>query len=123
MRVLVFIMLFAATAAAQQPAPRQAAPIDITGNWVAFVTEDWRFRMMTPPKGDYTRVPLTPEGRKAADAWDPAADQASGNACRTYGAGGIMRVPGRVRINWQDDSTLRVETDAGMQTRTLRFAQ
>jgi hypothetical protein len=77
--------------------------------------------MMTPPKGDYTRVPLTPEGRKAADGWDPAADTAAGNQCRTYGVGGIMRVPGRVRIAWQDDNTIRIDTDAGMQTRTLRF--
>jgi hypothetical protein len=122
MRTLILVVLFAATLAAQQPrTARQAAPIDITGQWVAFVTEDWRFRMMTPPKGDYTRVPLTPEGRKAADGWDPAADTAAGNQCRTYGVGGIMRVPGRVRIAWQDDNTIRIDTDAGMQTRTLRF--
>lgn len=122
MRAIVLVVLFAAPAMAQQQAARQAAPIDITGQWVAFVTEDWRFRMMTPPKGDYTRVPLTPEGRKAADAWNPAADQAAGNACKAYGVGGIMRIPGRLRISWQDDMTLRIESDAGMQTRTLRFA-
>ncbi len=126
---VLVVAAYADTAAAQRgggaPAARtarQAAPIDITGNWVAFVTEDWRFRMITPPKGDYTRVPLTPEGRKAADAWDPAADTAAGNQCKAYGAGAIMRVPGRFRIAWQDDATLRVESDAGMQTRALRFA-
>jgi hypothetical protein len=86
------------------------------------VTEDWRFRMITPPKGDYTRVPLTPEGKKVADAWDPKADQAAGNQCKAYGVGGLMRIPGRVRISWQDDTTLRVETDAGTQTRLLRFS-
>jgi hypothetical protein len=99
----------------------QSAPIDVTGNWVSYVTEDWRFRMITPPKGDYTRVPLTPEGRKLADAWNPAADEAAGQQCKAYGAAAIMRIPARFRIAWQDEQTLRIESDAGMQTRTLRF--
>ena len=99
----------------------QSAPIDVTGNWVSYVTEDWRFRMITPPKGDYTRVPLTPEGRKLADAWNPAADEAAGQQCKAYGAAAIMRVPARFRIAWQDEQTLRIESDAGMQTRMFRF--
>jgi len=102
-------------------AARQSAPIDLTGYWVAYVTEDWRFRMMTPPKGDYSRVPLTPEGRRVADGWDPKADEAAGDQCKAYGAGAIMRIPARFRITWQDDNTLRVESDAGTQIRTLRF--
>ena len=100
---------------------RAAAPVDLTGYWVSYVTEDWRFRMITPPKGDYRAVPLTPEGRKTADAWDPAADARTGNECKAYGAAGIMRVPGRFHISWQDDATLRVEADTGQQTRLLRF--
>ena len=44
----------------------------MTGNWVSVVTEDWRWRMLTPKKGDYTSVPLNPEGKKVADTWDPA---------------------------------------------------
>ena len=32
-----------------------------------------------------------------------------------------MRVPGRVHISWADDNTLKVETDAGTQTRTFHF--
>ena len=101
---------------------KAAAPVDLTGQWVAYITEDWRFRMMTPPKGDYRGVPLTPEGRKLADAWDPAADERAGNACKAYGAGGIMRVPGRIRLAWQDENTLRLDTDAGMQARQFRFS-
>ena len=101
---------------------QESAPIDLTGYWVSFITEDWRFRMMTPPKGDYTRVPLTPEGRKVADGWNPAADQAAGLQCKAYGAAAIMRVPGRFHITWQDAGTLRIESDAGMQTRALHFA-
>ena len=100
---------------------KATAPIDLTGYWVAFVTEDWRMRMMTPPKGDYQSLPLTPEARKVADAWDPAADERSGNECKAYGAAAIMRVPGRLNLTWQDDNTLRVDTDAGMQTRLFHF--
>ena len=33
-----------------------------------------------------------------------------------------MRVPGRLHVTWQDDTTLRVDTDAGMQTRIFSFA-
>ena len=102
-------------------APRLAAPIDVTGVWVSLVTEDWRHRMVTPPKGDYTSVPLNPAGRKAADSWDPARDEAAGDGCRAYGAGGVMRLPGRLRITWQDDRTLKLETEAGSQVRVLTF--
>src|ERR1700674_1332783 len=101
---------------------KASAPIDMTGYWVAFVTEDWRFRMITPRKGDYQPVPMTPEARKVADAWDPAADQASGNQCKSYGGAAIMRLAARFHITWQDDNTLRVESDAGMQTRLLHFS-
>jgi hypothetical protein len=86
------------------------------------VTEDWRWRMVTPPKGDYASVPLNAEGRKAADSWDLAGDNTSGNQCRAFGAAAIMRVPTRIRISWQDDTTLKLETDAGQQTRLFRFA-
>jgi len=101
--------------------PRAGARVDLTGYWVSVVTEDWRFRMITPKKGDYASVPLNPEGRKVADAWDPAKDEAAGFECKSYGAANIMRVPGRLHITWQDDNTLKIETDAGTQTRLLQF--
>jgi hypothetical protein len=107
--------------AAKPPNPRLIAPQDFTGYWVSVVTEDWRFRMITPDKGDYGGVPLTREGHALAEAWDPAKDDATGNACRSYGAAGIMRVPTRLHITWQDDNTLRVDTDAGTQTRLFHF--
>jgi hypothetical protein len=101
--------------------PRAAAPVDLTGLWVSVVTEDWRWRMRTPPKGDYASLPLTPEATKVADAWDPARDTAAGEQCRAFGAAAIMRVPGRVRISWDSDTTLKIETEAGTQTRLLNF--
>ena len=97
------------------------APVDLTGNWVSVISEDWRFRMVTPPKGDYGAVPLNAEGRQVADTWDAAKDRTAGNACRWFGAGGIMRVPTRLRISWQDDNTLKIETDAVQQVRLFRF--
>src|SRR5881396_2996947 len=102
------------------PTPKAAAPFDMTGYWVSIVTEDWRWRMF-PNKGDYAGVPLNDEGRKAADAWDPAKDEAAGEQCKAYGAPGIMRIPGRFHITWQDDQTIKVETDAGRQSRVFRF--
>ncbi|HUA02028.1 MAG TPA: hypothetical protein VMB02_16950 [Candidatus Aquilonibacter sp.] len=107
--------------AARQPNPRLMAPQDFTGYWVALITEDWRYRMLTPDKGDYGGVPLTQQGHALAESWDPDKDVASGEQCRSYGAAAIMRVPTRLHITWQDDTTLRIETDAGMQTRLLHF--
>ena len=105
------------------PTAQAAAPIDLTGFWVSIVTEDWRFRMLTPGKGDYASVPLNAEAIKVADAWDPAKDEAAGNQCKSYGAAAIMRVPGRVHISWENESTLKIETDAGMQTRLFHFGR
>jgi hypothetical protein len=102
---------------------RASAPIDLTGYWVAVVNEDWRFRMVTPPKGEYRGVPLTKEALQVLNAWDPAADEAAGEQCKSYGAGAVMRLPARLNVTWQDDSTLRIDVDAGTQTRLFRFEQ
>jgi hypothetical protein len=88
---------------------------------VSLVTEDWRWRMVTPPKGDYSSVPLTAAATKVANAWDPARDTAAGEQCRSYGAPAIMRVPGRIRISWENDATMKLETEAGTQTRRFHF--
>ena len=66
------------------PAPRAAAPFDLTGYWVSIVTQDWRWRMVTPAKGDFQGFQLTPDAIKIADAWDPAKDEAAGEQCRSY---------------------------------------
>lgn len=99
------------------PTPRETAPLDFTGYWVSVVTEDWRYRMVMPLQGDYGSVPLNAAGRQAADTWRP--EHAGG--CEAFGAGSGMRAPGRLRIAWENDSTLTVETEAGQQTRRLHF--
>jgi hypothetical protein len=107
------------------PAPpssgRTGAPYDITGYWVAQVTDDWRYRMLTPPKGNVDYLPINAEGRRVTNAWDPAKDAAAGEQCKAYGAGGIMRLPVRLHITWDDDHTLRMDVDAGTQTRQFFF--
>jgi hypothetical protein len=125
--------LFTAILCAQGPPPgrggppappknaKEAAPVDLTGYWVSVVTEDWRWRMVTPIKGDFAGVPLNPAGRKLGEAWDPAKDEASGEQCKAWAAPAVMRIPGRVHITWQDDTTLKIDTDAGTQTRLLHF--
>ena len=103
------------------PTPKAAAPVDLSGYWVALVTDDWRWRMVTPPKGDVLYLPVNAEGRRVADAWDPAKDEAAGEQCKGYGAPSVMHLPGRLHISWQNDTTLVVETDAGTQTRVFHF--
>jgi hypothetical protein len=100
---------------------RTAALFDMTGYWVALVTDDWRYRMLTPPKGNVDYLPVNADGRRVAEAWDPAKDEASKDLCKAYGAGGVMRLPGRLHITWENDNTLRIDTDAGTQTRRFFF--
>jgi hypothetical protein len=102
--------------------PRAAAPVDLTGYWVAVVSEDWRHRIATPRKGDFESLPtLTADARRIAEAWDLEKDNAAGLQCKAFGVGGIMRQPGRLHVTWQDENTLKVDFDAGTQTRLLRF--
>jgi len=101
------------------PSARAAAPVDLTGYWVSVVTEDWAWRMRTPPPGDYASVPINDAGRRVADAWTEAED----GSCLAFGAGALLRLPLRIHVTWDDDATLRIETDYGEQTRLLRFGQ
>ncbi len=97
---------------------KAAAPIDLTGYWVSIVTEDWRYRMVMPAAGDYQGVPMTAAALKVAREWAPGKD---GDACKAYGAPALLRVPERLHITWQDDQTLRMDTDAGKQSRIFHF--
>jgi hypothetical protein len=78
-------------------------------------------RLLTPPKGDFAGVPLNADGLKLANAWDPAKEEAAGEQCKSYGAAAIMGIPGRFHITWDNDTTLKIETEAGTQTRLLHF--
>ena len=121
----VVVAVMAASVSAQRgggapaaPAsPQASAPIDLTGYWVSIVNEDWRWRMVTPPKGDYASVPISPEGRKVADTWDVSKD----GSCMAFGAAGLMRMPTRLNITWENANTLKIDTDNGQQTRRLLF--
>jgi hypothetical protein len=125
------LALIAALPAMAQPArggrvgapatPKAAAPVDLTGDWVSIVDEDWRFRMVTPTPGDYMGVPMTAASKQVADAWDPAKDEAAGEQCKPYGAPALLRVPEHLHLTWQDDQTMKLETDAGTQTRLFHF--
>jgi len=100
---------------------RQNAPIDLTGNWVSVISEDWEFRMVTPDKGIFETLTLNNEGRRVGQLWDPAKDEAAGEQCKAYSAANIMRLPGRLRITWENDTTLRIDTDTGTQSRLFHF--
>lgn len=106
-----------------QATGRAAAPFDIAGHWVSLITDDWVYRMITPAKGDVSYVPLNAEGRRVAEAWDAARDEAAGEECKGYAAPAIMRLPSRIEITWQDDNTLKLDIDTGMQTRLFHFGQ
>lgn len=119
------------------PVPRARAPFDMTGYWTAVITEDWHQRMLTAVKNDMGsgtfatgfggrgvgggNIPYNGAARQVVEAWDPARDEREGNQCKAYGAAGIMRQPTRLRISWQDDYTLKIETDYGTQTRLFNF--
>jgi hypothetical protein len=130
------MLLFVVPVVARGQTPKAAAPMDLTGYWISHVSEDWKFRMTTPPKGDFgfgldpqdpdvqrkrMTIPLNGLGRQVALNWDPAKDEAEGNQCKAYGAAGIMWIPERLHITWENDNTLRIDTDAGMQTRLFYF--
>ncbi len=136
-RYLILASFFAISLSAQNaPNPgrganqtaKTMAPADFTGYWAAVVVEDWRYRMLPatkleakPTLGQRIDVPMTPEARQIALNWDPAKDEAAGAACKAYGAANIMRIPERIHITWQDDNILKLETDAGQQTRLFGF--
>jgi len=101
--------------------PRDAAALDLTGYWVSVITEDWKYRMVTPKNGVFDSLPLNADGRKLGASWDPAKDEAAGEACRAYTAANVMRLPGRIHITWRDANTLQIDIDAGTQTRLLNF--
>ena len=106
---------------AAPPTAQAAAPADLTGYWVSIIVDNWKYLVITPPKGDSGYLPVNPEARRVADTWDPAKDEAAGEQCKAYGPVGVMRMPTRLHITWDDPNTLKIEADNGTQTRYLRF--
>jgi hypothetical protein len=114
---LLTTSLFAQPEAAS---PRGSVPIgleDIEGQWVAYVNEDWLWRMRVAEKGDFTSIPYNDLGREVGQAWD----ESMLGSCLQYGAAGVMRQPLRIRVNWEGDDVLTIETDYGQQTRRFNF--
>jgi len=108
------------------PPAEQAAPIDLTGYWESVITEDWRWRMLTAPRGDFASVPLNAQGQKIANEFDPTQYGAPNSGvidCRAYGAAGLMRMPTRVHITWVNQNQLQIQSDWGEQTREIYFTR
>jgi hypothetical protein len=103
------------------PTAQADAPLDLTGYWVSVITQNWRLRMVVPGRGDYIGIPLNEASKKIADTWDPAKDEAAGDQCKGYNAAIIMTMPERLHVTWQDVNTMRMEIDAGTQTRVFHF--
>jgi len=101
----------------------RGAPVRSDRLLVSLVSDEWRYRMLTPPKGNVDYVPINAEGRRVAQAWDPAQDAATGGACKGYGPVGLMRLPGRLQITWQDPNTLKIDSDSGTQTRLFHMGE
>src|SRR5215510_1740767 len=107
--LLLLIVLFVTDSAHAQrgarggppPTGRASAAIDLTGYWVSGINEDWRLRVVTPPKGQYDALTLNAEGRRVGNTWDPDRDEKAGEQCKAYGAANIMRLPGRLHITWE----------------------
>ena len=109
-----------AAPAGPPPTGQSVAPIDLTGYWESLIVDEWRFRV-SPQKGDILYLPLNAEARRVAGEWDPAKDEADGKACKAYGAIGVMQRPGRLHITWDNPNTLKIDADAGTQTRLIHF--
>src|SRR5262245_14620818 len=115
------------TAAPQ--AAKASAPVDLTGYWVSIVTEDWIERMSpdSPRSGAVDDSRGGGGGGRGGGGGvgrggrGVVAPPAGSEQCRAYAAGGSLRVPGRLNITWADDNTLKIDMDAGTQTRLLRF--
>ena len=94
----------------------------MTGQWVAVVNEDWRWRMVTPPVGDTASLPLNERGRAAAAAWDLERDKAEGNLCKAFAGPGLSGNPRASGSTGRMADSLRLEFDAGRQVRLFEFA-
>jgi hypothetical protein len=109
--------------------PREAPPpkdppawaSELPGYWESVIAQNWRWRMVTPPKGDYVGIPLNAAAKAIADLWDPARDTAQGEQCKSYGAATVMMLPEHLHISWQDQKTLKMDVDTGMQSRVFHF--
>ena len=79
--------------------------------------------MVTPcPKATRRACRRTSERRSSGESMGSREGTSRrGEQCRVFGAAGIIRMPIRLHISWQDDTTLKMEIDNGNQTRYTAF--
>ena len=102
--------------------PREAAAIDLTGYWVSVITEDWKYRMVTPKKGVLRHADAErrrPEGRRHLGPGARRSRRRTVQGLRRRQHHAACR--DALHITWQDANTLRIDTDAGTQTRLFHF--
>ncbi len=124
-RAALLVVLLSVSMAAQRgpQSAKDGAPVDLTGYWVSIVTEDWRYRMVTPARGRSSKRPAQRSGQRPRQQLGSGEGRSRRGAVQSVRAAGVMRAPGRLHVTWQDDTTLKIETEAGTQTRLLRFGQ
>ncbi len=120
---VIAALFLAAPLAAQGQQGQRGTPFDMTGYWTSVITQSWRLRMVVPPKRDYMGIPMLPVAKQLADAWDPTRPVPADELCKGYGAAIIMTMPERLHITWQDANTLKMDIDAGTQTRLFHFGE
>ena len=76
-------------------APARPRAIDLTGYWVSVITEDWKFRMVTPRKGVYETLHAQRRGRaRSATAGTRRATRPRASSAAPMAPRNIMRMPG-----------------------------
>ena len=99
--------------------PPLAAEADLSGFWGPRVHEDHKYRWEGPEHGEYDGLPLTAEAYAIADAWDPMEYYRPENQCSPMGITMILRIPGNVHISYEDENTLRIDSEIFGMTRRV----
>jgi hypothetical protein len=94
---------------------------DLAGYWLSGATQGWRHLTVVPVKVEYQGIPMNPVTGDLAGFWNATADGAAAQSCKAYGSGLILWTSGFSQSRWVYSNALRVESDAGRQTRPLRL--
>src|SRR6266571_570633 len=103
--------------------PKAANPTDFTGYWVSVVTEDWVYRMVTPSKALVPVFRCTPKDAKWRMLGIPQKMKPRAINVRSTERLQSSGFQGACILHGTPDYTLKIETDAGTQTRLLNFRE